>query len=115
MVSLLVLGPKFIKSKSKFLETLRKYPPITFLNRQCVKDYKLPDMEVQISKGTAVVISVLGLHHDPEYFPDPDVFDPERFSEGKKSLIKSFSYLPFGDGPRACIGKMNFVVFHVYM
>ncbi|KAF2894454.1 hypothetical protein ILUMI_11716 [Ignelater luminosus] len=85
-------------------ETLRKYPPLTSLNRKCMKDYKLPDTDIEISNGTAVLIPILGLHYDPEYFPDPDVFDPDRFSEENKSLIKPYTYLPFGDGPRNCIG-----------
>ncbi|KAF2881983.1 hypothetical protein ILUMI_24186 [Ignelater luminosus] len=85
-------------------EALRKYPPVTGLSRKCIKDYKLPDTDITISKGTSVLIPVLGLHQDPEYFPDPEVFNPDRFSEENKSSIKPYSYLPFGEGPRACIG-----------
>jgi len=45
------------------------------------------------------------IHHNPEYFPDPDKFDPERFSDEDKDNILSYTYLPFGDGPRKCIGN----------
>ncbi|KAF2898969.1 hypothetical protein ILUMI_07205 [Ignelater luminosus] len=85
-------------------ETLRKYPPLAFLNRKCVIPYKIPDTDVVIDKETAVIISTLGIQRDPEYFLDPEKFDPDRFSEENKSKIKPFTYLPFGDGPRVCLG-----------
>lgn len=51
------------------------------------------------------MISNLGLHHDQDYYPNPDVFDPERFSTENKQTRPSGTYLPFGDGPRNCIGN----------
>ncbi|GJQ77833.1 Cyp6a9 [Trypoxylus dichotomus] len=86
-------------------ESLRKYPPIPFLNRKCNKDYKVPGSDLVIEKGTSVMISLMGLHMDPEYFPEPEKFEPERFSKENKSKIKPFTFLSFGDGPRACIGQ----------
>lgn len=88
-----------------FSETLRKYPPVPTLNRECSIDYTIPDTDIVIEKGTRVLIPAYGLHHDPDYFPDPDKFDPDRFSEENKGKIPSYAYLPFGDGPRNCIGK----------
>ncbi|XP_047000065.1 cytochrome P450 6k1-like [Schistocerca americana] len=85
-------------------ETLRKYPPLPILNRECNKEYRIPDSELVLEKGTAVAISVLGLQHDPKYFPDPERFDPERFSEEEKAKRHPYVYLPFGEGPRICIG-----------
>ncbi|KAK5641167.1 hypothetical protein RI129_009714 [Pyrocoelia pectoralis] len=85
-------------------ETLRKYPPISFITRKCVKDYVVPDYDVKIDKGTMVQIPVLGLHRDPEYFKNPEEFDPERFSDENKHNILPFTYMPFGEGPRLCIG-----------
>ncbi|KAF2894152.1 hypothetical protein ILUMI_12021, partial [Ignelater luminosus] len=85
-------------------ETLRKYPPVPVIPRVCVEDYQIPNTEVIIDKGTRVLISALGLHHDPEYYPNPDTFDPERFNEENKKSIPPFTYIPFGEGPRACIG-----------
>ncbi|XP_049830716.1 cytochrome P450 6k1-like isoform X2 [Schistocerca gregaria] len=85
-------------------ESLRKYPPAPVLNRECNQDYKIPDSDVVLEKGTPVVLSVLGLHHDPRHFPDPDRFDPERFSEEAKAKRHPYVYLPFGEGPRICIG-----------
>ncbi|RZB40991.1 p450 domain containing protein, partial [Asbolus verrucosus] len=85
-------------------ETLRKYPPVSFLTRRCVKDYKVPGEDVTVEKGTRVVIPVLGIHYDKEYYPDPEKFDPERFNEEKKSSRHSYAHIPFGEGPRICIG-----------
>ncbi|XP_044261216.1 uncharacterized protein LOC123009155 [Tribolium madens] len=85
-------------------ETLRKYPPLPTLNRRCTKDYTLRGTDIIIEKGTPVLISALGLHMDPEFYPDPEKFDPERFTEEKKKERHPFVHLPFGDGPRNCIG-----------
>ncbi|XP_047117380.1 cytochrome P450 6k1-like [Schistocerca piceifrons] len=85
-------------------ETLRKYPPVPLLNREPNKEYKIPDSDVVLEKGTPLSISVLGLHRDPKYYPDPEHFDPERFSEQQKAQRQPYVYLPFGDGPRNCIG-----------
>ncbi|XP_018319270.2 uncharacterized protein LOC108732805 [Agrilus planipennis] len=87
-----------------FLEVLRKHPPGTALSRMCTKAYKIPGTGVELKKGDRIFISVYGIHHDPEYYPDPEKFDPERFSEGEKSKRDPFAFLPFGEGPRICIG-----------
>ncbi|XP_070151623.1 cytochrome P450 9e2-like [Polyergus mexicanus] len=91
-------------------ETLRKYPPVIFTDRLCIKNYELPPSQpdcksVIVESGSIMVISVYGLHHDSKYFPDPDKFDPERFSEENKHNIVPYTYLPFGHGPRKCIGN----------
>lgn len=86
-------------------ETLRKYPPAPFLIRECGKLYHIPGSKVAIEKGTPVIISTFGLHRDPEFFPNPETFDPERFSDENVHLIKPFTFLPFGNGPRVCIGQ----------
>lgn len=54
----------------------------------------------------SVLIPAYGLHLDPAYFPDPNVFDPNRFVGENKSKIWDYTYIPFGDGPRICIGKL---------
>ncbi|XP_023712683.1 probable cytochrome P450 6a14 [Cryptotermes secundus] len=85
-------------------ETLRKYPPVQNLNRECTKAYKIPDTDIVLEKGILTVIPVFALHHDPKYYPDPERFDPERFSEEEKAKRQHYVYLPFGEGPRICIG-----------
>lgn len=90
-----------------FLETLRKYPAAAFLGRRCTKDYKVEGTDVVLEKGCKLFIPVMGLHHDDEYFPEPEKFDPERFSDENKRHIKPFTYLPFGEGPRNCIGAFS--------
>lgn len=89
-------------------ETLRKYPIGTVLLRECTQTYQFPDLSFVIEKGTRILVPVYALHHDPKYFQDPEIFDPERFSSTNKAKIVPGTYLPFGDGPRVCIGKSLF-------
>ncbi|PSN55897.1 Cytochrome P450 6a2 [Blattella germanica] len=85
-------------------ESLRKYPPVSLLNRDCNKPYKIPGTDYTVEKGTQVVVPVLGLHKDATYYPDPEKFDPERFSNEEIFKRHHYVYLPFGEGPRICIG-----------
>jgi cytochrome P450 family 9 len=57
--------------------------------------------------GDAIIMPYFGFHYNPEFFPEPENFDPERFNEANKHNIKPFTYLPFGSGPRNCIGKFK--------
>lgn len=84
---------------------MRMYPPVPSLTRTCVQDYKLRDTDIVIEKGTSVLISSYGLHTDPEYFPNPGKYDPDRFTPENIKERHPFVHLPFGDGPRNCIGK----------
>jgi cytochrome P450 family 6 len=94
-------------------ETLRKYPPVPMLNRECTRSYKIPGTDIVLEKGIRTVIPVLGLHHDPKYYPDPERFDPERFSEEEKMKRHHYVYLPFGEGPRICIGTLTCIKYCV--
>ncbi|BES87461.1 cytochrome P450 [Nesidiocoris tenuis] len=82
-------------------ESLRLLPSVSMNFRVATKDYQFPN-GIRIEKGTNVVLPTISLHYDPNYFPEPFKFKPERF-EGQ-GPIKG-SYAPFGDGPRICIGK----------
>lgn len=75
------------------------------MNRKCEEDYKVPNTDVIIKKGTMVVIPVLGIHYDEEFFPNPDKFLPERFNEEKEK--NCYAFIPFGEGPRMCIGRYS--------
>ncbi|GJQ83415.1 Cyp6a9 [Trypoxylus dichotomus] len=86
-------------------ETLRLYPSVPLVQRVCTKDYKIHNSNGVIEKGTRIFLPVYALHRDPEYYPDPEKFDPNRFNDTNKSKRHPFVYLPFGEGPRVCIGQ----------
>ncbi|XP_043863319.1 probable cytochrome P450 6d5 [Drosophila mojavensis] len=92
------------------METTRKYPGLPILNRMCNQDYPLPNSNLVLKKGTEIIISLLGMQRDEEYFPDPLRYQPERFTEEHRNYTPA-AYMPFGVGPRQCIaarmGKLN--------
>lgn len=75
------------------------------MGRICTKDYRIPDSDVTIEKGTSVAIPVYAIQMDERYFPNPQKFDPDRFTDEEKAKTNNFAYLPFGAGPRFCIGQ----------
>ncbi|XP_058837432.1 probable cytochrome P450 9f2 [Topomyia yanbarensis] len=89
-------------------EALRKWPPTVVSDRFCTKDYVYDDgagTRFTIEKDQTIWIPTFGIHHDPKYYPNPEKFDPERFSEANRSKLDAGAYLPFGAGPRNCIGS----------
>lgn len=94
-----------------FIETLRLHSPATFLNRLCNEpvEVDLPkDKKLYFEKNSVVFFPIVSLHMDPEYFPNPTQFDPERFSlenGGAKAFIERGVFMPFGIGPRICVGN----------
>uniref|UniRef100_A0A670YEE5 unspecific monooxygenase n=1 Tax=Pseudonaja textilis TaxID=8673 RepID=A0A670YEE5_PSETE len=83
-------------------ETLRKHPGATRLQRVCKNTIKLNG--ITIPKGMGITIPPVILHFNPEYWPEPEQFRPERFSKEVKEKINPYTYLSFGAGPRNCIG-----------
>ncbi|XP_060854428.1 probable cytochrome P450 6a14 [Rhopalosiphum padi] len=86
-------------------EVSRIYSITLIILRQATKNYKVPGQSLVIEKGQKIVIPIRALHHDPKYYPNPDTFNPERFSAEEKSKRPNGTFIPFGDGPRLCIGK----------
>lgn len=68
------------------------------------KEYKIPDTDVTLPVNLTIMIPVYGMHHDPDYFEEPSKFKPERFSPENVKNRPACAFLPFGDGPRNCIG-----------
>ncbi|CAO2630221.1 Cytochrome P450 3A13 [Lemmus lemmus] len=91
-------------------ETLRLYPIAGRLERVCKADVEVNG--VLIPKGTVVIVPMFVLHKDPKHWPEPEEFRPERFSKKNQDNINPYTYLPFGDGPRNCIG-MRFALINM--
>ncbi|XP_054722244.1 cytochrome P450 3A24-like [Uloborus diversus] len=92
-------------------ETLRMYPALIMSERTASEDYELKDTGLTIEKGNAISFPIYAMHHDPEYFPEPEKFKPERFIEPSHHPL---AYLPFGAGPRNCLG-MRFALMEIKM
>ena len=97
-------------SGSKYLdaiisETLRLYPPGIWIERKVVGNgYTFTENNITIPKGGSIRLPIYNLHHDSRYWPEPEKFDPNRFLPKNKDKIVPYTYLPFGAGPRNCIG-----------
>ncbi|XP_049818311.1 cytochrome P450 9e2-like isoform X3 [Aethina tumida] len=91
-------------------ESLRKWPSAAGVDRVCTKPYTispvLPDEKpLHLKKNDILFLPIFGIHRDPKNYPNPEKFDPERFNDDNKGSIKPYTYLPFGTGPRNCIGS----------
>ncbi|XP_055613819.1 cytochrome P450 6a2-like [Uranotaenia lowii] len=85
-------------------ESLRMYPPLPNLLRETTKDYHVPEMNVTLQKNYQVLLPVYAIHHDPRYHPDPETFNPDRFNPDQSANRHPMAFVPFGEGPRNCIG-----------
>ena len=91
-------------------EVLRKWPPAILTDREINKKFtiqpKKPDEKTLVlEEGMNCWIPIFAIHRDEKFYPDPEKFDPERFNEENKATINPSVYLPFGAGPRNCIGS----------
>ena len=84
-------------------EGMRLYPPAFILARRALRDVTVGGHRIQ--KNDLAVINIIGMHRRPAYFPEPLRFDPDRFAPEAEKAIRKHAYLPFGAGPRICIGN----------
>ena len=84
-------------------ESMRIYPPVPLMSRQVVAETKLDGHTVKV--GTSLVMPIYAIHRHRKRWEDPDAFDPGRFAPGREAKIPRYQYMPFGAGPRICIGN----------
>jgi cytochrome P450 len=104
--------PRFEFVTQVIMEALRLYPPFWMVDRMAVADDRVGD--VAIPRGSTVIVYVYGAHHAPRYWQNPENFDTERFTKENEKLRTPFTFLPFGAGPRGCIGG-NYAMLQILM
>ena len=104
--------PKFEFANQVILEALRLYPPFWMVDRVAVADDQVSNLA--IPRGSMVIVFIHGVHHAQRFWPDPESFDPARFTKANEKLHTPFTHLPFGAGPRGCIGG-NYAVLQILM
>jgi cytochrome P450 len=104
--------PKFEFTTQVILEALRLYPPFWMIDREAVADDRVG--EVAIPAGSMVIVYVYGAHHAPRYWENPESFHPERFNKANEKQHAPFTHIPFGGGPRGCIGG-NYAMLQILM
>jgi cytochrome P450 len=92
-----------------FKEALRLYPPGSVMVRRALKDFDLGGYRVR--KGQHVAVSIFGIHRREDLYPEPEKFDPDRFLPEREKQLPPGGYIPFGLGPRTCIGN-HFAMLH---
>nr|MBP6824817.1 cytochrome P450 [Acidobacteriota bacterium] len=95
--------PRLRYTEMVFAEAMRMYPPAWVIGRRVLNDYQLNGYHVP--DRSIILMSQYVAHHNPKYFPEPDRFDPERWTPEAREFRPKFSYFPFGGGPRLCIGE----------
>nr|XP_026493408.1 cytochrome P450 6B6-like [Vanessa tameamea] len=88
-----------------FKEAMRIFPSLGFLMRKCAQKYTFEDLDLTIDEGVRVIIPIQAMQNDSKYFDNPNEFRPERFDPKNYNGENKYVYLPFGVGPRACIGE----------
>ena len=95
-------------------ETLRRYPPVLNLVRECTTDGYQLTPEITLRKGTPIFIPTPAIHLCPEHYPNPLTFNPERFMPENKEHLVPYTFLPFSVGPRNCIA-MRFAYQEIHL
>ncbi|XP_043258022.1 probable cytochrome P450 6a13 [Colletes gigas] len=86
-------------------ETLRKYPVVLYLARRSVTNYTFSGTKVTVPKDQLVYLPIYAIQRDPDIYPEPEVYDPDRFLDENAKHRNPMYFLPFGDGPRNCIAS----------
>jgi cytochrome P450 len=92
-----------VHTKNVVQEAMRLFPPLYILPRVAEQEVSIAGYE--IAKGAELVLWVYFCHRDPRWFPEPDLFNPDRFLQGSSGILHPHAYLPFGAGSRTCIGR----------
>jgi cytochrome P450 len=95
--------PKLPYTEMVIREALRLYPPVPGVGREPIEDVTLAGYNV--AKGSLVLVNIYAIQHDERFFDEPERYDPDRFAPGWEERIPRHAYLPFGGGPRVCIGN----------
>lgn len=86
-----------------FKESMRLYPPAYVVGRRALRDVELTGLSIK--KNDIVLVNIAGMHRRADLFPDPERFDPDRFLPEREKALPRLAYMPFGAGPRVCIGN----------
>ncbi|XP_023936115.1 cytochrome P450 6B6-like [Bicyclus anynana] len=87
------------------MEGMRLFPSLGFLMRECARAYTFEELGLTVDAGVRVMVPLQALHTDPQYWEQPDEFRPERHEPARQGPHYKLAFLPFGGGPRACIGE----------
>ncbi|XP_015114495.1 cytochrome P450 4g15 [Diachasma alloeum] len=87
------------------MESLRMFPPVPAIARHLNEDVKLASGDYVLPRGTTVIIAQYQIHRLEEYYPNPEVFDPDRFLPENTQTRHYYAYVPFSAGPRSCVGR----------
>jgi cytochrome P450 len=94
---------RLVYTRAVLEEAMRLYPPVPFMSRAALAEDRIGTL--RIPKGSLVTIAPYVLHRHRRLWDEPDAFDPDRFLPERRAAIDRFAYLPFGAGPRVCIGQ----------
>ncbi len=95
--------PRLGYAENVLAESLRLRPPAWAIGRRAIREVRTGDLT--IPEGSIVVVSPWLLHHDSRWWPEPEAFRPERWTEEANAARPRFAFLPFGGGPRVCVGE----------
>ncbi len=95
--------PKLVYTEKVLRESMRLYPPAWTIGRQAINDYKVD--KYVIPAGSIILMSQYVMHRNKNYYSDPDIFYPDRWTKEAKLQMPRFSYFPSGGGIRSCVGE----------